>query len=48
MTGRNLTCKIILEVSGKPPITCNFVSTKKKLKENAEIALKQDLFMVLK
>jgi len=46
MAVKQLTCKMILEINGEQ-ITCNFVSTKKKLKEDAEIALKQDLFMVL-
>lgn len=47
MVEKQLTCRMILEINGKP-ITCNFISTKKSLKNDAEIALKQDLFMVLK
>lgn len=47
MAVKQLKCKMILDINGKE-ITCNFVTTKKQLKEDAEIALKQDLFMVLK
>jgi hypothetical protein len=46
MVVKKLVCKMTLEINGEK-VVCNFVSTKKKLKEDAEFALKQDLFMVL-
>lgn len=46
MVEKTLTCKMILDINGKEAV-CHFVTTKKMLKTDADIALKHDLYRVL-